>query len=205
MSLLVVTSHPDSASLTAAVAAALAEGAREAGLAAGDIEIADLTAEGFQPAFTAADRLAFHRKAPVPADVAAEQRRIDRAEALALVFPVYWWSMPALLKGWIDRVFTGGWAFAESDGGITPLLRDRPVHVIGLAAADAGAFARHGHTEAFDSQIRRGIFGYCGLRSVTTTLMHDSDTTPDAPARHLATARRLGRELAATLQTRIPA
>ena len=51
------------------------------------------------------------------ADVLAEQARIDRADTLVLVYPIYWWSMPALLKGWIDRVFSNGWAFDYSIGG----------------------------------------------------------------------------------------
>jgi NAD(P)H dehydrogenase (quinone) len=37
-------------------------------------------------------------------DVQREMQRIERNEATVMVFPVYWWSMPALLKGWIDRV-----------------------------------------------------------------------------------------------------
>lgn len=61
-------------------------------------EIADLATEDFDPRFTAGDLAVLRRKATRPADVAAEQVRSDRANALALVFPVYWWSMPALLK-----------------------------------------------------------------------------------------------------------
>ncbi|XXR65077.1 NAD(P)H-dependent oxidoreductase [Sorangium sp. So ce388] len=49
------------------------------------------SAEAFNPRFTAAD-LAVHRRKAPPADVAVEQARIDRADALVLVYPVYWWS-----------------------------------------------------------------------------------------------------------------
>ena len=38
-----------------------------------------------------------------------EQQRLDRADALVLVYPIYWWSFPAQLKGWIDRVFIQDW------------------------------------------------------------------------------------------------
>ncbi|WP_163564806.1 NAD(P)H-dependent oxidoreductase, partial [Klebsiella pneumoniae] len=68
------------------------------------------------PRFTADDIAAHLREAPPPADVIAEQNRIDRTDALVLVYPVYWWSMPGLLKGWIDRVFTNGWAYEEVPG-----------------------------------------------------------------------------------------
>jgi putative NADPH-quinone reductase len=53
-------------------------------------------------------------RATPPADVLAEQARIDRADALVLVFPIYWWSLPGLLKGWIDRVFVNGWAIVTA-------------------------------------------------------------------------------------------
>jgi NAD(P)H dehydrogenase (quinone) len=115
MHALIVVSHPDSHSLSHGVAAAMAKGitANPQHTA----EIVDLTAEGFNPTFTAQDFAAFKLTAPVPADIVAEQARIDKADALVLVFPVYWWSMPALLKGWIDRVFTNGWAYEETAEG----------------------------------------------------------------------------------------
>nr|VUD28973.1 NAD(P)H oxidoreductase YRKL [Raoultella sp. NCTC 9187] len=66
---------------------------------------------------------AFHLTGATPAEVVAEQSRIDKADALVLVFPVYWWSMPGLLKGWIDRVFSNGWAYEETaDGNVVKKL-----------------------------------------------------------------------------------
>lgn len=65
------------------------------------IDIADLHHEGFDPRFTKADH-AHYRGGPIPADVAAMQRRVEAADRLAFVFPVYWWGMPAMLKGWIE-------------------------------------------------------------------------------------------------------
>ncbi|MGQ9370362.1 NAD(P)H-dependent oxidoreductase [Azospirillum sp. ST 5-10] len=194
MSALIVTANPDPSSLTATVAAAIAEGARRAGVGAA---IADLAAEGFDPRFTAGDRAAFLGTGPLPDDVAREQARIDAADALALVFPVYWWSMPALMKGWIDRVFGRDWAYSDRDGKVVGLLRERPVHLVALAGADQDGFDRHGHTASFDSQIVRGIFGYCGLRSVTTTMLYGVDDGDAARVRdHLRRAAALGEALA---------
>ncbi len=44
-------------------------------------------------------------------DVAAEQARLERAAAVVFVHPIQWYSMPALLKEWIDVVFKAGWAY----------------------------------------------------------------------------------------------
>ncbi|WP_437924132.1 NAD(P)H-dependent oxidoreductase [Sorangium sp. So ce291] len=194
MHALLVVSHPDPRSLTHGVAAQVAEGVS---LSGNSSEIADLAAEAFDSRFTAAD-LAVHRtKAPPPADVAAEQARIDRADALVLVYPVYWWSMPGLLKGWIDRVFANGWAFDFSpDAGLVKKLRDLRVHLVAIAGSDARTYERHGYFGAMKTQIDHGIFDYCGARVVTSELLHDSETQD--PASHLAAARALGSNLFST-------
>ncbi|KYF79288.1 NAD(P)H dehydrogenase [Sorangium cellulosum] len=191
MHALLVISHPDPRSLTHGVAAQVAEGVS---LSGGSFEIADLAAEAFDPRFTAAD-LAVHRmKAPPPADVAAEQARIDRADALVLVYPVYWWSMPGLLKGWIDRVFANGWAFDFGpEAGLVKKLRDLRVHLVAIAGSDARTYERHGYFGAMKTQIDHGIFDYCGASVVTSELLHESETQD--PASHLAAARVLGRNL----------
>jgi NAD(P)H dehydrogenase (quinone) len=141
MHALIVTAHPEPVSLTHSIAARIAEGISRSG-AENSFEIADLAAEGFDPRFSQAD-LAVHRKqAPPPADVAAEQARIDRADALVLVYPVYWWSMPGLLKGWIDRVFANGWAYDEGpDTKLVKKLQRLKVHLVGIGGADAGTYA----------------------------------------------------------------
>lgn len=190
MHALVVVAHPDSRSLTHAVAARLAEGVAQSGHTA---EIADIMAEGFDPRFSATDHAAHLKQATPSADVLAEQARIDRADALVLVYPVYWWSMPGLLKGWIDRVFSNGWAYDEIPGGKTVKLLGRlPIHLIGLGGADLGTYERHGYAGAMRTQIDHGIFDYCGARAISELLLPPD--TQDLGA-HLDTARALGSRL----------
>ena len=193
MHALIVVAHPEPASLTHGIAAQIAKGLSLS--APGNThEIADIAAEGFDPRFSAAD-LAVHRtRAAPPADVAAEQARIDRADAVVLVFPVYWWSMPGLLKGWIDRVFSNGWAFDFSlDGGLEKKLRHLQVHLIGVGGADARTYTRRGYFDAMKTQIDHGIFDYCGACVVTSELLLDSETQD--PAIHLDRARTIGSRL----------
>ncbi|MEI1249425.1 NAD(P)H-dependent oxidoreductase [Rhizobium aouanii] len=193
MHALIVVAHPDSQSLTHGVAAHLAEGVTLSDTGH-SVEIADLAAEGFDPRFSAADIALHLREGVLPADVAAEQARIDRADALVLVYPVYWWSMPGLLKGWIDRVFTNGWAYDDrADAGVVKLLGRLPVHLVGLGGADAGTYTRHGYFGAMKTQIDHGIFDYCGARVVTSEFMLEAG--PDHATAHLDAARAIGRRL----------
>lgn len=186
MHALVVVAHPDPASLSQAVTQALADGVAAAGHS---VEIADLAREGFDPRFTLNDLAAHRREIAQPADIAFEQARIDRADALVLVYPVYWWSMPALMKGWIERVFANGWAYDEgADLKTVKKLGHLPVHLIAVAGADMRTYARHGYFGAMRTQIDHGIFGYCGAPVVTSELL-----VPVAEmSAHLDTARALG-------------
>lgn len=86
MHALIVVAHHDPRSLTQSLAAQVAQG-----ITLDDprhtVEIVDLSAEGFDPRFSAADLAVHHREAPPPADVVAEQARIDRADAATRFVP----------------------------------------------------------------------------------------------------------------------
>jgi len=190
MHALVVVAHPDRDSFTHAVARTLTGEIR----APHTFEIADLIAEGFDPRYAAGDLALFRNQSMPPADVLAEQKRIDRADALVLVYPVYWWSFPGVLKGWIDRVFTRGWAYQERpDGRIDKKLGRLQVHLLGIGGANLRTYARRGYYAAMRTQIDQGIFDYVGAPVKTSELI----LLPDAasPEAHLETARQTGRRL----------
>jgi len=190
MHALIVVSHPLENSLTCGLAKAVAEGIREQN-GKNSAEIAMLSQEGFNPQFSAADMAAFMQTAPVPPDVAAEQARIDKADALVLVFPIYWWSMPGLLKGWIDRVFTHGWAYEDNaNGKVLKKLGHLPVHLIGLGGSDMKTFRKHGYEESWNTQISHGIFDYCGAPVLTNVVMMLPDF--DSPQACLQQALKIG-------------
>jgi len=191
MHALIVVAHHDPHSLPHSVAAEVGTGLSASGHT---FEIADLAAEGFDPRYSAADHRVHRTRATPPADVVAEQARIDRADALVLAFPIYWWSMPALLKGWVDRVFVNGWAIDYGpDTPVQKKLRHLHVHVLALGAADESAFERHGYAKAMNTQIDYGIFDYCGARVLTSELLLDSESgTAQA---HLHKARTVGQGL----------
>ncbi|WP_411388742.1 NAD(P)H-dependent oxidoreductase [Pseudomonas sp. MPB23] len=191
MHALIVVAHHDAQSLTHAVAAQVAAGLSSSGHT---VEMADLAAEGFDPRYTCADHLVHRTHATPPADVLAEQARIDRADALVLVFPIYWWSLPGLLKGWIDRVFVNGWAIEYGpDTPVVKKLRHLPVHLLALGAADDRAFERHGYAKAMRTQIDYGIFDYCGAQVLTSELLLESES--GSAQAHLRKANALGQGL----------
>jgi len=126
--------------------------------------------------------------ASLTADVAREQRRLDGATDVVLVFPVWWWSVPALLKGWIDRVFVNGWAFTvDPAGGLARRLGRLTVHLLPVAGDDVGVYDRHGYREALRTQLEHGVVDFCGARRGVTAFVHDSEQE-DAAARERTVA-----------------
>lgn len=193
MQALIVVAHPNPQSFSHSIAAHVAQGLAMDGRGH-TAQIADLAAEGFDPRFTPND-VDVSNKESLPADdVITEQARIDRADALVLVYPVYWWSMPGLLKGWIDRVFTNGWAYDYgADLRVVKKLRRLPVHLVAHGAADLKTYQKYGYQDAMTKQIDEGIFDYCGAKVQTSALLiglDDAERVAD-----LETARNLGRGL----------
>lgn len=187
---LIVVAHPNPNSLTHAIAQRVAAGITSAN-PHHTFELADLAEEGFDPRFNQADQALFTKQATAPADVAAEQQRLDRADALVIVYPIYWWSFPALLKGWIDRVFAQGWAYEDSDNGkVVKKLQRLQVHLVAIGGADEGTFTRHGYAPAMKTQIDHGIFDYCGASVRSSSVLLASDA--GYPAAHLETAQKIG-------------
>jgi NAD(P)H dehydrogenase (quinone) len=186
MNLLTVFSHPFVDKYPAAVMNAFHEPFREAGHA---IDILDLHREGFDPRFTAQDHAHFWG-GDAPAEIATMHRRVEQADRLAFVFPVYWWSMPAMMKGWIERVFTGGWAYQFGNGvedrGKQPpasLLGNVPTTLIGIAGASQHTYEKYGYAQAMRTQLDVGIFAYCGITDVESHLIYDAEGDHNAPIR----------------------
>jgi NAD(P)H dehydrogenase (quinone) len=102
--------------------------------------------------------------------------------------------MPALLKGWIDRVFTNGWAYDETPGhSMLKKLQRLHVHLIAIGGASLKTYARHGYFGAMKTQIDHGIFDYCGAHVVTSELLLPTNKQEFAQA--LEVARTIGLNL----------
>ena len=109
MRAVVVVAHPCADSYTHALAAAAVDGL----LAAGHhVDVLDLYALGFTAAMSAAEHRAYPSGEPIlDPMVAAHAELARRAELLVFVYPTWWSSMPAILKGWLERVMVENVAF----------------------------------------------------------------------------------------------
>jgi len=197
MHLLTVFSHPFTDKYPAAVMDAFHDPFREAGHS---IDVLDLHQEGFDPRFTQADHAHFWG-GPIPPGIGEMHRRVEAADRLAFVFPVYWWGMPAMMKGWIERVFTGGWAYQYGTGvddrgkqPLNALLPCIPTTLIGIGGSKKRTYDKYGYDDAMRTQIDVGVFAYCGINDVKSHLIFDVEGDHNAPNRTagLQQAREIG-------------
>ncbi|MEL6585047.1 MAG: NAD(P)H-dependent oxidoreductase [Pseudomonadota bacterium] len=86
------------------------------------VDDCDLYAEGFDPVLSAEERRGYHEVETNLAPVAGYVERLRAADALVLVFPVWNFGYPAILKGFLDRVFLPGVSFRLEEGRVTPNL-----------------------------------------------------------------------------------
>ena len=170
MHVLTVLDHPDPKSFSAAVAKRFNAGAEKAGHTT---ELADLNAEGFDPRWSMAD-IEADRTGQTPADVLNEQARIARADAIGFVFPLFWWGMPATMKGWVDRVWSWGWAYDQLDNPEQSLLRPRTGVLLIPAGARSDEMAEKGYTNAIETAWIKGTFGYFGFTQRELILLNGS-------------------------------
>jgi len=119
MRVLMVYCHPRADSFCAALRDTALEALRARGH---EVELRDLYAEGFDPVLSAAERGVYNDESANHAGIEHEIAQLRRADALLLVYPTWWYGMPAMLKGWFDRVWVPGVTFTFSDGAIQPAL-----------------------------------------------------------------------------------
>lgn len=193
MHVLTVLDHPNPASFSAALAEHFIAGAREAGHTT---ELADLNAEGFDPKWSMADISAGETGA-TPKDVLKEQSRIDRADAVCFVFPLFWWGMPAMTKGWVDRVWSSGWAYDQLDDPEQSLQRPRTGVLLVPAGATSDEMEKDGYQAALETAWIKGTFGYFGFTQRRLKVLNGSTGSETRRKALLERAYEIGCDLTA--------
>mgnify|MGYP000409129998 FL=1 len=115
MRVLVVLAHPLKESFAASVAHTVVSALESKGY---EVDLLDLYDENFDPRLTVAERASYMSGKYDLSAMAPYAERLKAAEALIFVFPQWWFNLPAILKGFIDRVFAPGIAFDYAADGI---------------------------------------------------------------------------------------
>jgi NAD(P)H dehydrogenase (quinone) len=172
-----VYAHPEPKSFSGAMMSTTRAALIDAGH---QVTISDLYRDEFNPVASAADfalrrdpsylSYALEQRHAIASDtcapdIAREVERVLAADCLILIFPVFWFSMPAILKGWIDRVFLSGLFYGgRRFYGRGAMAGRRALIVASMGARPHmfGAREIHGELEPMFRHLTRGILGYVG-------------------------------------------
>ena len=121
MNVLLVFCHPVPESYGAALAAAARDCLTKAGHV---VYFLDLYAEGFDPVMGADERRSYNELTRATHPLPGHAARVEAARMIVFVYPTWWYGLPAMLKGWLERVLAPGLAFGVSpdNGPIRPLM-----------------------------------------------------------------------------------
>jgi len=196
LNVLIIAGHPRRDSFSHALADAFEAGAREAGVA---VERIDLTDGRFDPNVTMPSPARQHFED----DIVRGQALIRWADHIVFVYPTWWGTMPALLKGFLDRTLTPGFAFADrEEGGWDKLLEGRTAQIVTTMDTPRWVY-RWIYGAPGHRAMARATLGFCGIGPVRVASYGPiKDSTATERSAWLADARALGRALERGVLTR---
>lgn len=161
--ILIINGHPNSDSLCTALAEAYARGAAANSAVVRTIHVGQMQ---FDPSL----RNGFRSGIPLEEDVLAAQADITWAEHLVFVYPTWWGTMPAVLKGFIDRVFLPGFAFKYRKNSILwdKLLKGKTARLI-VTMDTPSWYNRFVYGQPGHRAMKRATLHFCGIKPVRIT------------------------------------
>ncbi|MDF3883015.1 NAD(P)H-dependent oxidoreductase [Cupriavidus basilensis] len=194
MNALIVLAHPEPTSFSAALKDVAAAALREEGYA---VTVSNLYAEQFNPvagrhdfeSVCDADRFHYQQEqlhaaqhGAFAADIVREQRRVAEADLFVFVYPLWWGGMPAILKGWFERVLAYGFAYADGQRFDRGYFKGRH----GIEAISTGGtrerFSAEGVYGDIDTLLyphRRCMLEYVGLATAPTFVAYAAPRVSD--------------------------
>lgn len=167
MNTLIVYANYKNHSLNFAIKDILAETLHKNGH---EVVVRDLYNIRFNPVLTKADLESIDKNI-YPVDIMEEQRYIQRADMLFFVYPIWWSGMPAILKGYIERVFVDGFAFSYNQGIPKPLLTGKKAMLFNTTGSKI-VLSTNEERQALSLITEKSIFNFCGIDVVGHHYFH---------------------------------
>ena len=162
MKYLIVYAHPDPKSFNHAIMETISEELKKKKK---EFTVRDLYKIGFNPLLSVKDLSAIQDGA-IPKDIKKEQNYISKADTIIFVFPIWWSSMPAILKGYIDRVFSLKFAYDITEDGVMGLLKGKKAFLISTTGASKEDNEKMGAFKMMNMSMDMAIFQFSGLKVI---------------------------------------
>jgi len=143
-----------------------------------NVEVVDLYSINFNPILSAKD-FENIQQGTISEDVKKQQEIINKSDLIVLVFPVWWYNMPAILKGYIDRVFSYGFAYVEEGDEIKGLLKGKKVVIFANFGGSEEEYKRDNFDKCLSKTFEE-IFRFCGIDFVKTKFFYSVPYVDDS-------------------------
>ncbi|MCG2710765.1 MAG: NAD(P)H-dependent oxidoreductase [Candidatus Omnitrophica bacterium] len=168
MKYLIVYAHPNPKSFNHAVKERVEAALKKQGE---KYSVRDLYLLKWNPVLGGAD-FNVSGKEKTPEDIKTEQQYIKEADVLIVIHPIWWFGMPAVLKGYIDRVFSAGFAYEYGPQGIKGLLSGKKVMIINTTGAPQENYLKLGFKDALTKLFKDGTYEFCGMNVVAHKFLY---------------------------------
>ena len=162
MNHLIVYAHPSSDSFSNTIMSIAKEFSSEREY---KTEIRDLYSIGFDPVLRASDLKGIHN-GKMQEDIKREQNYLEWADVITFIYPIWWAGMPAILKGYIDRVFCNGMACKQGKGGPEGILKGKIVFLFSPMGTSNEVYGKMGMLDSMKQTCDEAIFKFCGMKVV---------------------------------------
>jgi NAD(P)H dehydrogenase (quinone) len=191
MKVLVIYAHFNPKSFNHAILEAFTKGLKDGGHT---YDIVDLYDIKFDPC-TKPEDLAQFSGGEMPRDVLHQQEKVSVADGLVFIFPRYDWTYPAILKGWIQRVFSYGYAYRMSEKGIEGLLHPNKALLISTTNAPQEFYEKSGLDDAYKKISNTSLKDYSGIDDVNHVTFYSlSGIDDESRMKYLENTYHLGKE-----------
>ena len=190
---LIVVAHPAERSFTMALANTYAAELDHLGQ---EQQTHDLYRMGFNPVLAAHELQPLDAEHPPAADVVRAQDDIRAAHVLTVIYPLWWMSMPAILKGYINRVFARGFAYESENGLVRGLLSGKKCILVTLSGAPLPVLIGSGRWNAMLTLQDAHVFHAAGFERLEHVHFDEvaSGLSKTVTERHLARIRACARQ-----------
>ena len=130
-----------------------------------NVFVRDLYEVNFNPVLSSKDLEMFHNN-EIPDDIKREQDFIRSANIMIFIYPIWWTGLPAIIKGYFDKVFSYGFAYKRRGSEIIGLLNDKTAIIINSHGNSIKTYNEQGMYNAMKLTSDTGIFAFCGFKTI---------------------------------------
>lgn len=137
-----------------------------------ETQVRDLYSLNFNPVLSWSELQAATQKI-TPTEIQYEQQLIDQSDLITLIYPLWWMGFPAILKGYLDRILSHGFAYKTENGVSVGLLQGKKMQHFITIGNNLEKYQNLGFDKSICDCLVNGLFNYCGITDISHQLFGD--------------------------------